>query len=261
MRDLFVVDEGYYYVGTDAAALENRTLASYTYKHDGGQFAKLVLEGDSHTFNAFAFFPEIEKMFDINEEGLKDRPEFKPYRNKAKTGGYLLAYGGGVAKLASSLNLDMKSAERSYNNYWIKNPGLGRLKELAEKYYNTKGKKKYLVGWDGRLLSIRSKNKIINCLGQSLGAIAMSVACCMMDARLGELYLDELGRPYYLYKGKKTWRSNCTHDEFSWPCEEGIEEDIRAMSVESIIKAGEFLKLPIELDGEGKIGKSWKDVH
>lgn len=261
MRDLFVVDEGYYYVGTDAAALENRTLASYTYKHDDGQFAKLILEGDSHTFNAFAFFPEIEGMFDMNEEGLKDKTEFKPYRNKAKTGAYLLAYGGGIPKLASSLNLDMKAAERAYNNYWAKNPGLGRLKELAEKYYNTKGKKKHLVGWDGRLLSIRSKNKIINCLGQSLGAIAMSVAACMMDARLGEFYLDELGRPYYLYKGKKTWRSNLTHDEYSWPCEEGIEEDIRAMSVECIIKAGEFLKLPIELDGEGKIGKSWKDVH
>lgn len=263
MRDLFICPEGYWYVGTDAAALENRTLAAYTYKHDDGAFARLVLEGDSHTFNAFAFFPEIEKKFDINEEGLKDKTEFKPYRNRAKTGAYLLAYGGGIPKLASSLNLTMPAATIAYNNYWTKNAGLGMLKEKAETYYNSAGKKKYLPAWDGRILNIRSKNKIINCLGQSLGAICMSIAACLMDAKLGELYLDSLGRPHYLYKGKITWRSNLTHDEYSWLTQDGINEEIRTMSVECIKEAGRYLKLPIELDGEGKmaLNGSWKDVH
>ena len=31
MRDLFTVEEGMWFLGTDAAALENRTLASYTF--------------------------------------------------------------------------------------------------------------------------------------------------------------------------------------------------------------------------------------
>jgi DNA polymerase I-like protein with 3'-5' exonuclease and polymerase domains len=51
------------------------------------------------------------------------------------------------------------------------------------------------------------------------------------------------------------------HDEYSWEVEEGIEEEIRALSVNCIIRAGEYLKLPIPLDGEGKIGRTWKDVH
>lgn len=263
MRDLFIAPENYWYVGTDAAALENRTLAAYTFRHDDGKFAKLILEGDSHTFNAFAFFPEIEDMFDMHEEGLKDRAEFKPYRNRAKTGAYLLAYGGGIPKLASSLGLTVEAATISYENYWAKNEGLGKLKELAEQYYNTTGRKKYLPAWDGRILSIRSKNKIINCLGQSLGAICMSIAACLMDSKLGELYLDELGRPHYLYKGKVTWRSNLTHDEYSWQTEDGINEEIRAMSVECIREAGRYLDLPIALDGEGKMSfeGSWRDVH
>lgn len=263
MRDLFVVPDKYYYCGTDAAALENRTIAGYTFKHDNGQFAKLILEGDSHTFNAFAFFPEIEKKFDMHEEGLKDRHDFKPYRNKSKTGAYLLAYGGGIPKLASSLGLTKSAATIAYNNYWAKNPGLGKLKEAAEKYYDGPGKKKYMPAWDGRILCIRSKNKIINALGQSLGAIAMSMAACMMDTKLGELHLDNLGRPHYIYKGKITWRSNLTHDEYSFLTETGIQDDIRQMSVDCIVEAGEYLKLPIALDGEGKIALngSWKDVH
>ena len=86
MRDLFYAPEGFWYIGTDAAALENRTVASYTTKYDNGKFADLVLNGDSHSFNAFAFFPHLHDKFDINDPTLKDNPDFKPYRNKAKTG-------------------------------------------------------------------------------------------------------------------------------------------------------------------------------
>lgn len=263
MRDLFCVDDGNWYIGTDSAALENRTLAAYTMKHDNGAFAELILRGDSHSFNSFAFFPEIASKFDINTVGLKDLPEFKPYRNKAKTGAYLLAYGGGVAKLASSLGLSKQAAQVAYDNYWTANYGLGKLKDAAEKYYDTVGKKKHLPAWDGRILSIRRKNVLINCLGQSLGAICQSLAACLMDAKLGKMYIDDMGRPYYLYKGKMVKRLSLVHDEYSWEAEDGIEEDIRAMSVKCIIEAGEFLKLPIELDGEGKMSKdgSWKDVH
>jgi DNA polymerase I-like protein with 3'-5' exonuclease and polymerase domains len=261
MRELFTVDEGFHYVGTDSAALENRTLAAYTMKYDGGAFADIILKGDSHTFNSFAFFPHLHEKFDINQEGLKDLSEFKPWRNKAKTGAYLLAYGGGVAKLASSLSLSKGDAQMSYDNYWSANPGLGKLKENVEKYYDTAGKKKYVPGWDGRILSIRRKNVLINCLGQSLGAVCQSVAACMMDNKLGEMYLDEKYRPYYLYKGKQVKRTSLVHDEYSWEVEDGIEEEIRQLTVECIIKAGEYLKLPLPLDGEGKIGKNWKDVH
>lgn len=263
MRDLFYAPKGYWYIGTDAAALENRTVASYTTKYDNGAFADLVLNGDSHSFNAFAFFPELHKRFDISDSTLKDNPEFKPYRNKSKTGSYLLAYGGGVPKLATSLGLTKQQAQLAYDNYFIANFGLGKLKENIERYYNTTGNKKYIPAWDGRLLSARGKNILINLAGQSCGAIAMSIAACIMDSKLGELYIDCLGRPYYNYKGFIVKRSNLTHDEYSWLTEDGIQEEIRDLSVRAIIEAGEFLKLPIPLDGEGKMSfeGSWRDVH
>lgn len=261
MRELFTVDKRFHYVGTDSAALENRTLAAYTMKYDGGAFADLILKGDSHAFNSFAFFPHLHEKFDINQEGLKDVTEFKPWRNKAKTGAYLLAYGGGVAKLASSLGLSKKDAQTSYDNYWSANPGLGKLKENVERYYDTTGKKKFVPGWDGRILSIRRKNVLINCLGQNLGAVCQSIAACMMDNKLGEMYLDEKFRPYYLYKGRVVKRVSLFHDEYSWEVEDGIEEEIRQLTVECIIKAGEYLKLPLPLDGEGKVGRTWRCVH
>lgn len=263
MRDLWIVDDGHWFCGTDAAALENRTLSHYTTKYDNGAFAKMNLEGDIHSFNAFAFFPHLHKEFDINNPENKENPKFKPWRNKAKTGAYLLAFGGGAAKLSSSLGLSQKEGKAAYENYWEKNAGLGKLKEAVENYYNTKGKKKHIPAIDGRLVSVRGANVLISCLGQGLGAIAMSYASCLMDMWLGEFYLDDLGRPYYLYKGHVVKRILAVHDEYSWEVEDGIQKEISEMSVKAIVKAGEILKLSLPLAGEGKMAYqgSWKDVH
>lgn len=263
MRDLFTVEKGNWYCGTDAAALENRTLASYTYKYDDGDFARRQIEGDPHSFNAFSFFPHLHKQFDIANEENKEDPLFKPWRNKAKTGAYLLAFGGGAPKLASSLGLSKHDGQIAYDNYWEQNKGLGLLKKNVEKYFDTTGQKKYVPAIDGRLVSVRGKNVLLSCLGQGCGAIAMSYAACFMDVWLGEMFIDELGRPYYLYKGKKVRRVSAIHDEYSWEVEDGIETDIQEMSVKAIIKAGEVLKLALPLNGEGKISYegTWKDVH
>lgn len=176
---------------------------------------------------------------------------------------YLLAFGGGANKLASSLGLSKEDGLAAYENYWKSNAGLGLLKEAVEAYYNTTGEKKYIVGKDGRVVSVRGKNVLLSCLGQGLGAIAMSYAACLMDAWLGELYLDDKYRPYYLYKGKIVRRISMIHDEYSWEVEDGAQEAIRKLSVKAIVTAGELLKLSLPLAGEGKMSYegSWKDVH
>jgi hypothetical protein len=261
MRDLFIVEDGYWYVGTDAAALENRTLAAYTYKYDNGEFAERLLEGDSHSYSAFAFYPELHDKFDINDPLNKEKEDFKSYRNKAKTGSYLLSFGGGASKLASSLNLSPEKGKLAYENYWIQNKGLGDLKKAVERYFDTTGLKKYIVGKDGRIVSVRGKNVLISCLGQGLGAICMSYAACFMDNWMGELYLDELGRPYYLYQDHIVRRISMIHDEYSWEVEDGAQEVVRDLSVKAIVKAGEVLELALPLAGEGKIGTSWREVH
>lgn len=263
MRDLFYVDEGNWYVGSDASALENRTLSHYTYKYDDGAFARMQTEGDPHSFNAFAFFPQLHDKFNINDPENKEKPEFKTWRNKAKTGAYLLAFGGGAPKLASSLGLSPSAGKKAFENYWTMNKGLGLLKENAEKYFDTTGQKKYLPAIDGRIVSVRGKNVLLSCLGQGCGAISMSYAACLMDNWLGEIYLDESGRPYYEKDGKKIKRVSMVHDEYSWECEDGVEEWVRVRSVKAIEKAGEILKLSLPLAGEGKksFNGSWKDVH
>jgi hypothetical protein len=263
MRDLFTVDSGNWYVGTDAAALENRTLSSYTYKYDDGAFARMQTEGDPHSFNAFAFFPELHKKFNIDDQGNKENSEFKSWRNKAKTGAYLLAFGGGAPKLASSLGLSAKAGKEAFDNYWESNKGLGLLKKTVESYFETTGNKKNIPAIDGRIVSVRGKNVLLSCLGQGAGAIAMSYAACLMDTWLGEMSIDELGRPYYGDSGYIIKRISMVHDEYSFEVEDGVEEYVRGLTTKAIVRAGEVLGLSLPLAAEGKMSYegSWRDVH
>lgn len=262
MRSLFIVDKGMKYVSADAAALENRTVADYTFKHDNGKFADLVLNGDSHSYNATIFFPKETAMFDIKSPDFdKDDPKFKPWRNKAKTGAYSLAYGASVKKFTKSLDLTEQAGKVAYENYWNANEGLKKFKEEMEKQWEGVGQKKYIVGKDGRVLSVRSKHLLVNLCGQSLGATVITYALCFMDNKLGWLQIDQMGRPYYNYKGHVVKRLAAFHDQGDFEAEPEVAEEVGQLIVDYIKKAGEVLNMQVELDGEYKVGANAAEIH
>jgi hypothetical protein len=262
VRSLFIVEEGMKYVSADAAALENRTVADFTHKYDNGKFADLVLNGDSHSFNATVFFPKETSQFDITSPDFnKDHPDFKPYRNKAKTGAYSLAYGASVKKFTKSLGLSETEGKIAYDGYWDANQGLKKFKEAVEKYWSTIGAKTRIPGRDGRFLSVRSKHLLVNLCGQNLGATVMSMAFCIVDNKLGWLQLDDKFRPYYEYKGSKVMRIAAFHDQGDYEASPEVSEEVGQMLVDGIKKAGTMLKMQVPLDGEYKVGNNAAEIH
>lgn len=260
-RSLFVATKGMLFAAADAAAGENRTEASYTLKYDGGAYAKDLLEGDPHLKNAAVFYPKEMASFDLNEDGLKDNPKVKPLRSKAKSGKYALTFGCSKEKLAATLGLPESNSKVLYDAFWDNNPSLKELKVDVEEWWESKGGKKYLPAIDGRILNTRSKHSLLNMLFQSALAISMDYACCLMDSKLGALYLDDYGRPYYIYKGYVVRRVIYYHDEFIFECDEGIADEIRLLAEKAIEKGGELAGVKIPLAGDGKVGKNWKETH
>lgn len=262
VRSLFIVPPNMKYVSADAAALENRTVADFTYAFDNGAFADLVLNGDSHSFNATIFFPKETAAFDVKAKDFnKDDPAFKPYRNKAKTGAYSLAYGASVKKFTKSLGLTERDGQVAYDNYWEANKGLKLFKESVENTWQTKGMKKFIIGKDGRLLSARSKHLLVNLSGQSLGALVITYALCIVDNKLGWMQIDDLGRPYYEYNGKIVKRLAAFHDQGDFESSPEVAEEVGQMLVDGIKKAGTLLNMKVELDGEYKVGNNAAEIH
>lgn len=260
-RSLWTSEDGFMIAAGDAAALEGRVQGHYTWRYDGGLTAKELLDGDVHSKTAKSVYTNELKDFDITAKDFnKDDPVFKPYRDRSKNIYYAAMYGAGDAKIASTAGLPEKRGKEISEKFWAANEGTKKLKDQLEKYWASKGQSKYLPAIDGRMLCTRKKSALLNTIFQSCGGIAMDYACCFLDAWLGGLKWKDR-KPYYLYKGYVVRRIGYTHDEVEFECEEPIAEEVARMIERAIVKAGEHLKLNVELAGEGKVGKNWKEVH
>lgn len=262
-RSLWISEDGMLIAAGDAAALEGRVQGHYTYKYDDGITADELLRGDVHSKNANAFYGgihrEVSEMYNSPTFNKED-PKWKPYRNKSKGGFYCILYGGGGPKVAATLGIPEKYGKKALDAFWEANPGTAKLKENLENYWEKKGQCKYLPAIDGRVLRTRKKSALLNTIFQSCGGISMDYACCFLDKWLGGIRWKDR-KPYYLYKGCVVRRIGYFHDEVEFECEEPVAEEVARLIEKAIEKAGEYLKLKVPLAGEGKVGKSWLEVH
>lgn len=262
-RSLWIAEEGMLIAAGDAAALEGRVQGHYSHRYDNGATAEELLKGDVHSKNAFAFYGHLDdlKQFDLHSPDFnKEHPKFKPYRDRSKNGFYAILYGAAGPKVASTLGIPERMGKEKLELFWEVNPGTKALKDNLEKYWETVGRSKYLPAIDGRMLCTRKKSALLNTIFQSCGGITMDYACCFLDAWLGGLKWKDR-KPYYLYKGYVVRRVAYMHDEVEFECEEPIADEVAKMIEKAIEKAGQHLKIKVPLAGEGKTGKSWKEVH
>jgi hypothetical protein len=211
-RSLFCAQHGNVIVGADSSGLEQRCAGHMTYKYDNGLFAQELLDGDVHSKVACSMFPEETKGFDYQSPTFnKEDPKFKPWRNKAKSAGYAILYGCAPAKLAKMAGKSESEGKKMHKAYWDANPAMAKFIENLTKWWEGQGKKTFVPAIDNRLLRTRSKHSLANNILQSLGAILMDTACCIMDMSLGEMFIDEKGRPYYLLDGYKVMRTIYYH--------------------------------------------------
>ena len=226
-RECWTVDEGNVLVGCDASGLELRMLAHYM-KDD--EYVKTVVEGSSkdgtdvHTKNQKA-------------AGLQTR-------DQAKTFIYGFLYGAGPAKIGAIVGGSAKDGQRLIDSFLKATPSLQRLRNLVAKYAS----KGFVPGLDGRKIWVRSEHSALNSLLQGAGAIVMKQALVLLDS---EIKAQKLRAKFVAN----------VHDEFQLECHPDDAEQLGKTAVKCIQDAGKFFNLRCPLDGEYKIGQSWRHTH
>ena len=226
-RECWTVEDGNVLVGCDASGLELRMLAHYMKDDD---YTKAVVYGSSkdgtdiHTKNQFA-------------AGL-------PTRDGAKTMIYAFLYGAGPAKIGTIVGGGSKEGQKIIDKFLSATPALQKLRILVSKY----AEKGWVPGLDGRRIWVRSEHAALNSLLQGAGAIVMKKALC--------IFYDKIKANKWPVKLVAN-----VHDEFQFECPAEIAEEAGKAARMSIIEAGEHYKLRCPLDGEYKIGRSWKQTH
>lgn len=236
-RDLWTVEKGHKLVGIDASGLELRMLAHYI-NDDAYTFE--VIQGDIHWKNTIALggFPE-DTVRD------KTNPEHEAKRNTSKTFFYAFMYGGGAAKLGAIVGGSSTTGQKLLHRFLQNTPKLKALREKVARIYAQKG---WLPGLDGRKILVRAEHSSLNTLLQGAGAIVMKKALVLFSREL---------------KKRKIWhefKAN-VHDEYQIECKETDAELVGQLGRQAIIDAGIVFNMRCPLDGEYKIGNSWKETH
>lgn len=228
-RELFIASKGKVIVGADASGLELRCLAHYMAYWDKGEYAKVLLEGDIHSVNQEA-------------AGL-------PTRDNAKTFIYGFLYGAGDEKIGQIVGSGRETGKFLKQKFLKTLPALGKLVGTVK----AAAKKGYIIGLDGRKLKVRSEHAALNVLLQSAGAIVMKQSLVNADRVLQSLGGLRYGEDYEFVGN--------IHDEIQLECKPEDADMVGDMLVRAIRQAGEDFEFKCPLDGEYKIGESWKDTH
>jgi len=228
VRGLFTAIPGYSLVGSDAKGLELRCLAHYLAKFDGGEYAKLVVEGDPHKFHQ-----ELTGL---------------PTKDVTKTFFYGWLYGAGDTKIGSIISKGAVAGKRLRLQFLNRFPALSALKSAVGK----KAKGGFINGIDGRRLVVRSEHAALNTLLQSCGAILMKEWLLLINREI---------RQRGLYQAADVRQVAFVHDEIVALVRNGKEEEFENICTASIEQAGEHFGLRVKLACDTKRGHSWQETH
>jgi DNA polymerase I-like protein with 3'-5' exonuclease and polymerase domains len=226
-RQCWTVEEGNVLVGCDASGLELRMLAHYM-KDDS--YVKTVCEGSSK---------DGSDVHTVNQKaaGLQTR-------DQAKTFIYAFLYGAGPAKIGSIVGGSSAAGQKLITSFLKGTPALQRLRDKVSAYAASG----FVPGLDGRKIWVRSEHAALNSLLQGAGAVVMKKALVLFNDKIK------------VYNWNVQLVAN-VHDEIQFECSPDIAEAVGKACVESLREAGVAFKLRCPLDGEYKIGKTWRDTH
>lgn len=221
MRRCWVASPGNRLVIMDVKGIQARILAHYAYPYDGGDFARLVLEGDIHSQNQ-AVAAEI-----------LGRPAS---RDAAKVAFYAMLFGAKGPKVGKSFGVGPHMGERIRTAILGRLPGLASVVKRAEADSKAYG---WLPALDGRRLWVRDQHTALVTLAQGGEAICMKQAI---------VYAQPWTRDYQVM---------VVHDEVVLDIPESLADAAASALKASVIASGVRFKLRVPLDSKVVVGYDW----
>lgn len=221
-RELFTVPEGYTLIGADLSGIELRCFAEML--PDNGAYGRQILEGDIHQINA-------------DNLGIS--------RDQAKTVQYAMLYGSGDRRLGEILGAGPKEGRALKERYFRALPAFKLLMRQIKHALNTRG---YLIGLDGRRLTIRSEHSALNVLLQSAAALIAKKWVLLVDQELKRQGIDGEIIAF-------------VHDEIEIQMKGDPDHVGADCAVRMAEKAGKFFGFKIPIEAEYHVGRTWADVH
>jgi hypothetical protein len=239
MRGLFGCLPGWKLIGCDSAGNQARGLAHYL---KSPEFTHQLLHGDIHQYNANALTAVLKEM------GI----DYVVPRSAAKRILYAFLFGASGDKLWSYIfgKIDSEKGKRLKLGFTKAVPGFKTLVEKLEAMFaKTRqfGNAGYIEGIAGNKIYCDSFHKLLVYLLQACEKATCAGACMLLMQ-----YLEEEGIPYrpLIFM----------HDELDFMVPEEHAERAKELGVKAFQEGPKLFGVTI-MDGGGKIGKDWYEIH
>lgn len=290
MRGMFGVDSDFIQFGYDFDSLEARIESHYCWKYDPSkEYCNSLLMDkpfDVHTMMAKKISLIISREF---------------ARSPAKSVKYAATYGATAPKVAKTIGESLAVGELVFNGFWEAAYPLKMLKDNLLRYWETVGGKKFVLGIDKRKVPTRSAHAILNSLFQSAGVISAKRAMVIHDRKLQtegyavDFFRDDWKNKLFAQQliayhdesqcevSKKLVKFKTFPDkESAAKYKEQVEVETKAkwsdvghygdkyyvgycrageLAVESVLEAGKYYRLNVDLTAGYMLGNSWKTCH
>ena len=238
MRELFIADRGWKMVGCDSAGNQARGLAHYL---GNDEFTDILLNGDIHNYNA----EKLTKV--LKEMGMN----YEVPRSTAKRILYAFLFGASGAKLWSYIfgTQNPKKGNVLKKGFTAAVPGFKNLLETLDRIYSHTKKfgEGYIPSIAGTKIYVDSYHKLLVYLLQSMEKATCSGACMLLMK-----YLEEENIPY----------KPCIyyHDELDFQVPSEFAERAKELGIKAFQEGPKLFNVQI-MDGDGKVGNNWLEVH
>ena len=262
MRRLFMSKPGWKMVGCDSSGNQARGLAHYL---NNPEFTDILLNDDIHTYNAGKLDAVLAEMgidwsqylinqgAEADEEHTLEEVLASKKRGAAKRILYAFLFGASGGKLWGYIfgQQNDKRGNTLKKGFTKAVPGFKDLLEKLERVFGkTKrdnGGKGFIPSIAGTRIYVDSKHKLLVYLLQSLEKITCAGACLLLTQ-----YLEEEGIPYI--------PSIFMHDELDFQVPDEYAERAAELGVKAFQEGPKLFGVTI-MDGDGKVGLNWMDIH
>lgn len=237
MRMLFKALPGWKIIGCDSSGNQARGLAHYLQDTD---YTDILLNGDIHQYNA-------DKLTEVLKNMKIDK---QVPRSAAKRVLYAFLFGASGEKLWLYIFGALNEQGKALKKGFVKAvPGFKKLIEKLAKIYSETKKygDGYIPGIAGNRIYVDSYHKLLVYLLQSCEKATCSAAIMLIMQNLEKANIPYIPLIYY-------------HDEADFMVPEEYAEDAARIGKEAFKEGPKLYGIDI-MDGSGKIGDTWYDVH
>jgi DNA polymerase-1 len=239
MRELFGCLSGWKLIGCDSAGNQARGLAHYL---ESEEYTELLLRGDVHQYNADRLTEALQKTLKL---------DIVCQRDQAKRVLYAFLFGASGGKLIGYIKpgLSEEQGKKLKSEFEKAVPGFEVLSDKLKRIYNATKKKGngYIPGIAGNKIYVDSLHKLLVYLLQAMEKATCSAACMLLMQ-----YLEEEEIPYRPLI--------MMHDELDFMVPEQYAERAKELGVKAFQEGPKLFGVTI-MDGGGKIGNNWYEIH